>query len=578
MDPTTERHALRECGAAVLSALLGKHGKALRRFALACCSIASLTPVLTAHQGQPYLESWSVWWSMNRAAVLGAQPALGAAARAEIAETLHHMVEAPARATDPLLPEALQTWAAFASALPEPERAHARLVCEANLDQVSIAVRQRAATGLALLGGQRAFDLLTDLALDTPRGRTLDGRDGLAVPASVRANAIHGLGLLGAESDDEILRQRIVRVLWDVCESSIQATPEIQRAAVLGMGIVALEQSGSPANLDQETLANGPPTTRDEQLRYLFALLLDTRKIAVLRMLRFHVPRALVLLSEGSPEWRARIVDALLPYATKRGALGIRQMRRAAVLALGSLGDLDGDPQDRAIRAALMDAARNADLMVKCYATLGIGRIGGRPGNGPTRGVGEAELREFLTVDATRGKTQVKPWAALGLGLMEFGLQRADAGRAEPELAELQASFGSIPFLFGKGAYAIALGLARPACAQQVLHDCLQDLDDARERAEIMEALAILHPSGVATTPSARRNWRELLDLVQTRTAPLEFRRSALVKLNRLEGGGETRWNRLFARDLNVLSCGPVVVGSERPGLLDGSKRFQFER
>ncbi len=339
-------------------------------------------------------------------------------------------------------------------------------------------IAETAAVALGILGNVKSIDTLENLLLDNAAGRKLVGSEA-GVNYRTRAFAAFGLGQIGYYTEDPEQRQRIVDILWQICESPRGRTRDVKVAAVVAMGLVPLEIA-SAAPVDPE--AEGPlsPQNRMEQIDYLIEFFSDEKSKDKHYLVRAHAPRAIVKLMDdlNDKEIKSRVVDAIAPYVTKRGNVGVREMRQSASLAFGMLGDLDDDDADVTIRASLQDASANADAQVKNFSVIAMGQVGGRPGDGDDPMAGVKDVRKYLLTQLSKGKTQVKPWAGLAIGVMERGLLDNNQEPSSASLGALRQALQGTKTKIEVGAYAIACGIAGDTDAEKILLDKLDSMSD----------------------------------------------------------------------------------------------------
>jgi hypothetical protein len=364
---------------------------------------------------------------------------------------------------------------------------------EKRLDDPSQEIAETAAVSLGILRSQGAVEILTDLALDTERGRALVGRSA-GVHYRTRAFAVYGLGEVGQFHSSPVVREDIVAALWRIASAPRSSTRDLKVAALISMGIVPLEVRDPLAEFggrsERRAGRNGAPTCRREQIDYLLNYFQDEKNSARPVLVRAHIPRSLAKLLEGLPSEKPRVVSALLPYVTRRGHVGQRELRQSAALCFGQLGDLDLDPEDVALRKALMESAGNADKQVQYFSLMALGRIGGRPGSGADSLAAEAPVRRFLLNKLARGKN-ARPWAALALGVMQRGLEDAGRQQSESALSALRLHLKESRSPSDVGSCAIALGIARDNRAESLLLDKLEQSSGDELRGQIAIGLGL---------------------------------------------------------------------------------------
>ncbi len=363
-------------------------------------------------------------------------------------------------------------------------------------------IAETAAVALGVLGNPVSVPDLKHLLLDTPseRMRLVGSESG--VNYRTRAFAAFGLGQIGYETTDLAVRRDIVDALWQICESPRMATRDIKVAAVIAMGLVPLDVEPVDPAADVENEGSktaAAPTNRGEQIQYLIDFFQADKDKNKHFLVRAHAPRAITKLLEGLPSEQYRklkkqVVAVLEPYVSKRGHIGQRELRQSAALAFGQLGDLDGDQEDVIIRKALMEATGNKSQQVKFFSVIALGQLGGRPGDNredPLAGL--EEVRETLMTHLARGKTQVRPWAGLAIGVMERGLDNHEVEQSEASLLALRSALKKTKTVVEVGAYAIACGIAGDTDAEAVLLDKLDTMADDEVRGNIAIGLGLMN-------------------------------------------------------------------------------------
>ncbi|MFT7668326.1 MAG: HEAT repeat protein [Planctomycetota bacterium] len=340
-------------------------------------------------------------------------------------------------------------------------------------------IAETAAVALGVLGNDKSIETLSHLLMDDPEGRKLVGSEA-GVNYRTRAFAAYGLGQIGYHTESAERRLEIVDILWQVCESPRGRTRDVKVGAVIALGLVPLDVAESIPL--EEGAAAIAPQTRLEQIDYLLSFFQDEDSKDKHFLVRSHAPHSIVKLMEGinDPEGKIknRVVTTLAPYVSKRGNVGVRELRQSASLAFGGLGDLDGDDADKTIRANLIAASSNADMQVKNFSVIALGQVGGRPGTGEQPLEGADDVRKYLLTQLAKGKTQVRPWAGLAIGVMERGMADAKLEQNSSALAALRQSLQKTKTVIEVGAYAIACGIAGDTDSEQILLDKLANMSD----------------------------------------------------------------------------------------------------
>jgi HEAT repeat protein len=461
----------------------------------------------------PDLTRWDYWWAFNRdpflslkAAIESVQIELGsddhflgvgdrqslpktrrpsdAQVRGEILPALLHALDTDKH--NPVLSGSLVAVARIGRSLPARERMKISQRLLAFLVHPNQEVHETAALCLGLLADDVNVDALVALLHDTKEGRALVGE--VEVDIRTRAFAVYGLGLLGQANSNDDLRVRIVTELAKALDAPNAATRDVKVAAMLAFGLVPLAPDpGIHLGPVRTTLA-----TLEDQIAYLCDYF-DARSqrsnpSSRHAIVRSHAPRALVRLLEQVhpahlPKQRARVADLLTDAALGRSGYREDELSQGAVLASGALGRLGSDPSDVRLRKAILDVASNGSEQARRFALVGLGQLGGRPGDGPEPFDGLDEIRTFLRKELTRETSPRRPWAALAIGIQ--GRMLHGVGLAlEPATSKAlldQASKEENPETIG--AYALALGLRRDLEAWDLLLarlDTLEGRDSAR--------------------------------------------------------------------------------------------------
>ncbi len=347
-------------------------------------------------------------------------------------------------------------------------------------------IAETSAIALGILANDASIPLLQSLALDTAAGRKLVGAT--EVKYRTRAFATYGLGLIGAPTSDNATRQRIARILMDVLALPASSTRDVQVAAVSALGLV-------PIDVDPSEVPEGAmdaASSRQSQIRFLTRFYKNQQ---VNYMVRAHVPTALARLLAGAPASAREAVAQELLAALDTNSKERDEVRMSCVLALGQIGDCDADAIDAKIRAALARMAEQGDQQSRNFVNIAYGQVGGRPGTGADVEKGRREAREFLLGQLTKGKGHMKPWAALGLGVMEHELARTGvvAGSANATVKEqLRKSLDEAVRPELVGAYSIALGIAGDVEARGVLKEKLAGISEANARGYVAIGLGLV--------------------------------------------------------------------------------------
>lgn len=331
-------------------------------------------------------------------------------------------------------------------------RERAAVTFTAALDDPDSGVRAAAAVALGRTAGDAAVPRLLPLLGDA---------DGAA-----RDHAILALGATGSRAGADALLS-IARGEATVTGSS--PTAEMRALAILSLGIA--RRYGLGDSFD-EPLAKLVDTAKKRDLDSLGTAVLVHRVLAggpELDRIAADAARD----ANAPATQRARAVESLGARADKRSAAVLRELlgdrrveiRRSAAVAFGDSAD--------ALAVAQMKTAYEleSEPLTRAFLLLSLGRKGGLP------------ALDFLREELRNGPEAMRPWAALGLGI----LARPDGdieARAALRAADLPPS--------AHGAVWIAQGLAKDDAAVPGLSRQLIGAPSASERAHAATALALV--------------------------------------------------------------------------------------
>ena len=330
-----------------------------------------------------------------------------------------------ARASKDLVTASLVALARVGDDLGEEERREIEGMLALYLRDANQEIAETATAALGILGRDATAPLLTSILLDAPAGRTACG--GNAVPERTRAFAAYALGILGAQSTNEDVRRYIVHHLPRAFAAGKGDAPDLPVACVAALGRVPLRWKGEwpAAGAKGADVALPPTASREGQILHLLEVLEDAKAN---RLVRAHAATSVAVLLQSPGEGRGkgifgRVGSSLL--ASLSGARRTpREVRQSCAIALGMVGDDDGDALDAKIRRALQEAAeQESDLGTRHFAMIAVGRVGGRRGQGED--AGSLSSRAFLLRELGRGSVEMRRWAALSLAILERGRREA---------------------------------------------------------------------------------------------------------------------------------------------------------
>jgi HEAT repeat protein len=316
-----------------------------------------------------------------------------------------------------------------------------------------------APVALGILANKDSYEALAGLARDDEVGRKVYGRK---VNDPMRAFATYGLGLIGSHTTDANMRRRIVRDLIACLEDEDSDNSDLKVAAMTAMGLVPLEVVENDMVCFCGTCkVADPDTSLGSQVTYLLRYFTADGEYDA--TVRAHTATTLGRLIEAQPEgMSARLKEVVTQFLVDSLGKYARQpddVRRSAVLALGLIGDADRDKADVWIRNALTKSARRGDPIEKRFALISLARSGARKGTGEDPFSGTASTRKELLTALSKGKKDIRPWAALATGILGYHL-RDEGGQMDPGVDNaLRIALGRTKKPDEVGALSLAVGL-----------------------------------------------------------------------------------------------------------------------
>jgi HEAT repeat protein len=488
-----------------------------------------LPGAITAGQGPAAdLTTWQYWWHFNKAPFLRLKERLYSAGppttgselflgygksqiapvdlRPNEADLRDRIRPALARALEEASSDAIVSSALIALARigDEPGGAGRGLSPLAQLFREHLAapsqeVQETAALALGILANERNVFLLAKLLeddLDALRKLGVDLRG--SVPQRTRAFACYALGLIGCEASVPA-RAEIVRILAERLEAEGReaARSDLAVACITSLGIVALpwRADAQPAQRKAKQGARIDLRTRQDQIAWLLELCDDK---ALPEVASAHLPVALGRLLadvEDAGELRVRAVARLARDLAPLERVGA-QRRCAAALGLGLIVDGDEDPSDVVARRALATAVSEVeDRNARCFALLSLAQAATRPGWGegePLAGLhGPEGARAFLLGQLAQRRSGLAPWAALGLGVMEYNLRELGHSESVDVRSALLDLLGGARAAEEVGALSIAAGLCGGPESARALRATLERSSDPDSQVHVAVALGL---------------------------------------------------------------------------------------
>ena len=472
------------------------------------------------------LTNWEFWWNFNKDQFLGLRSALYAGTRTgeffdgdgtrntlvptaadirgKVVPALKHALETE-RQND-IVTGALVALAKIGDVRGEDGRSEFGALFQRWLPDRNQEISETSAVALGILSDESLVRALADLAADDDAGRKLVGQAG--VTTRTRAFALYGLGLVGARAASNSVRTQIVDELAAALQSPGTGSRELGVAAVISIGLTPLDWSAE----DDAGRQAGASRSRAGEIEFLQSVLATESNDAFVRA---HVPGALAHLltkERELPPAGVQLRERVVRELTRRigeHARDREETRQSCILALGQLADLDEDPADADARAELRRMAEHGLIQERAYALIALGQVAGRPGSG-TGSAKSLNLVRGLLVDKLGGASAgLRPWAALGLGVCERGVE--DLGSSEyvtsPDVKrELRSALRGAGQETA-GAFAIALGIARDREAEELLRERLKSISDAGPRGYVALGLGMIGAS--AARPEIQRIVRD---------------------------------------------------------------------
>lgn len=357
-------------------------------------------------------------------------------------------------------------------------------------------IAETAAVSLGILANDGSVPRLMHLLLDTKPGRT--DASASEVPFRTRAFAAYALGLVGSHTESEPVRMAITRTLVQVLDTrNMSRDRDVKVACMVALGLVPLstvEPTGERLSHKGDPLPLSPHRSRAGQIEYALDYL---ERESEAFLVRAHVPTTLARLladlpAETREAYKERVARALLDRLG--GKIRTRNEElRGIVLALGGIGDNDGDALDVEIREALIDVPRSvADVQTRNFSSISLAQTGGRMGRSGGTAEGIAEVQRELVDRLVRGKTPQRPWAGVAIGVFGHALGEADVAPPQDMAVALREALRAEGNPQRAAAYAIGAGLLGDDAAKPLCLEKLEQLQEDRARGYVAVALGLL--------------------------------------------------------------------------------------
>lgn len=460
--------------------------------------------------------AWQSWWRFNRDAYLDLKRILAGMEARTVADGGASDAPKGERSTPvgepmirrdvaPALQKVLETGgnyellrstvialARIESTWGEGESMTSRVAARHFLSQPASETAEAAVVALGIRGDRDSVGLLTDLLLDTPKGREL--RKTEKVDYRLRSIAAYSLGLIGAQHEDSELRIKIAMAFIDNLEANANAPFDTQLASLIAMGMVPMPACEEPSGA-QSSKPVEEHFCRGRQIAMLLDYMADQRRHTRLRA-QAAIPLArLTMLSNDEHQ---KIVTESLLSALDPKEKAAPEIKQACVLALGVLGDGDDDALDQEIVDELAKEVSRGDRLSRPFALVALAKAAGDRGDGANSGKSLAKVQALLLRQMTIGKNGVDAWASIALGVLGRTLAENKQVVSEEVAQGLRQNLASAKTSDEVAAASLALGLLRDGAAAETMVAKLQKLTDPTQRACVALAL------GLTANPSAR--------------------------------------------------------------------------
>jgi hypothetical protein len=324
-----------------------------------------------------------------------------------------------------------------------------------------------------------------------------------------RALAAYGLGLASVQSENHDLRRYVVHHLDLTLASGRSASDDVRAACVQAMGLAPLPWCDREI---EDITGRIPAECRESQMQYLMEIIEDRREH---RIVRAHAATSTARLLRGAPEaWREEIGLRLCKQFEDRRETP-RELHQSLAIALGMIGDSDGDALDKRLRRDLEKAIASTDRPTRHFATLALAEAAARPGLGKGEPLGAVSgVRRDMLSRLARGKSTERPWIGLALGLLGSGLNECGSLPSEDASRALASRLGDARSPDEVGAYALALGLRQDGQERAKIEAKLEDFSGRDEaRGHLALSLGLLGarnaqvPLRTVEEDSTRRPW-----------------------------------------------------------------------
>jgi hypothetical protein len=406
--------------------------------------------------------SWQLWWYLNRDTYLRRyldSPSVsftdGPAAIDASARLSHKNAPTDNSTTLNALIDALHT--GNAAVAPAALEALARCQAEVPAEywqqqlQARTSLSSQAILSLGLSRSPQALELLFDILKDGGAGRKALSKN--RISNRLRIEAAFALGAFGAQRGREMLNGMIADRMTEFLLFSVNAAPDLQRAAALSLAMMR---------------PNHPQAVAEKLMR-----LMDEKSRPL--DLQLQLPVAIAKLLEKTPSENSVKQEVLLRcwhlYQNKRTEAA---MRLSAIQAIGLLADAEGPHGASMVDELKKTYGNDRNRNLRNHSLMALAYIGGRVG--PEAPIVEKEVLPFLLKIVRKGNKEAQAWAALSIGVMganarELGFSQFTA----PVGMALLDAFANEKSPSNRAALALSLALMEYRTASETLHTALHD-------------------------------------------------------------------------------------------------------
>lgn len=470
----------------------------------------------TGPQG-PNLDLWEFWWGFNKDQYLNLKSAiyaglvtggddyfLGNGAQKQAKNSLKPSEEAIRQKIVPALKEALEkerandivtgamiALAKIGDAKNEAGESEFEKIISKFLSDGSQEIHETAAVALGILANDASVKTLESLLKDTQDGRKRMG-NGVAlkeVDYRTQAFSAYGLGLIGARTASNDVKRDIAGVLIDSLSKTDNSQRDVKVAALVALGLVRIDvdKSESPDAKSNST------TSRQSLIKYIHRFFLDQNQPFLVRA---HAPTAMARLLDGAPPELRESVAKSLVEALGEHSKESNEVQESCVLALGQIGTCEKTKLDVEIREALKRIGdKGKDDQSKHFAMISLAQIGGRFGSAEGIEDGIKDIRTYLLTNMTKGKSSVRPWAGLAVGVMERAILDTNKAGQTPSAGSkesLRTALKECADPEQLGAYAIGCGICKDLEARDILLERLKKVGTDQAKGYLAVGLGLM--------------------------------------------------------------------------------------